>query len=177
MAIGLAVASTAFSIAATVSAARQQQQNAYAQESMLEYNTRQERVEAKNAEEETKESDIRLRQEQERQRAARRAMYGKSGAAMYAGSPLALLGETASNQQIESNDLRRQGATEYNRRMSAAAAYSYQAQIARNSYSSSANKLAIAGGVLSGIGSISSAAGQDVRTGVATVKAWNLITG
>lgn len=120
-------------ILSAVDADKQQKTNAKSQQRMLEYNQRQELIEAQNVEQETEAADQRLHDEQSRFRAAQRALYGKSGAAMTAGSPLAVLGETAATHQIESSDLRRQGAAEYNRRISAANSYGYQARVAGNS--------------------------------------------
>ena len=139
-------------ILSAVESNQQQQANAKAQQRLLNYNRRQELIEANNVEKETETADIRQREEQARLRASQRALYAKSGSAMTAGSPLAVLGETAATQQIESSDLRRQGATEYNRRISAANSYAYQAQVAKNSVPKNQLGYSIGGTIINALG-------------------------
>lgn len=155
-AVGAAGAAAA-GVAGGISSYRQQQANAESQQNMLEYNANQERIEAKNVERETQEQDKRLLAQQEQLRATQRALYGKSGAAMYAGSPLALLGETAANQRMESNDLRRQGATEYNRRMSQAQSLTYQGRVAGSSVDKGQLWGSVGGSLFSGLGGVGGA--------------------
>lgn len=157
-----AVGGTTAGIFGSVQNQRQMEANAKAQEQMFDYNRRQELIEANNVEKETQAADIRQREEQARLRASQRALYAKSGASMTAGSPLAVLGETAATQQIESSDLRRQGATEYNRRISAANSYAYQAQIARKSVNRNSMWTSIGSSLAEGIGN----AGASIISGV-----------
>lgn len=80
--------------------------------SAAEYDHKTAEKNAKYIQEQVNEADERLRTEQSYQRSAQMAGYGKSGVALAAGSPLAVMAETAGRQELESAELRRQGRLE-----------------------------------------------------------------
>lgn len=156
---------TTTSIVSGVQNYQQQKANARAQEDMFNYNARLEEREADNALKESQEADQRQRVEQARLRASQRALYAKSGASMTAGSPLAVLGETAATQQIESSDLLRQGATEYNQHMTQRNNLLYQGKVAKNSVNKNQLWTGIGSSLASGFGGALSS-GVSMYTGV-----------
>lgn len=111
----------------------QQKANAEAQAQQAEYNRRLEMREAENQEKEAAEQARRQRAEAEEYRSRQIALLGKSGAALTSGSPLAILGETAARQEMTIQDTHRSGALQYNKRMTQAQQFGYQAELARNS--------------------------------------------
>lgn len=150
------IAGTTTGIISGIQNQRQQEANAEAQQEMANYNAQLEQREADSVLKETEAADQRQRDEQARFRAAQRALYGKSGAAMTAGSPLAVLGETAATHQIESSDLRRQGAAEYNRHMAQKQNLIFQGNVAKKSVNRNSMYLGIGSSLASGIGSLGS---------------------
>lgn len=111
----------------------QQKANAEAQAQQAEYNRRLEEREAQQQEKESQEAARRQREEAAEYRSRQIALLGKGGAALASGSPLAVLGETAARQEMAVQDTHRSGALQYNRRMTQAQEYGYQADVARNS--------------------------------------------
>ena len=130
-----AVAGTAAGIVGGIQSYEQQKTNAEAQQNMMRYNARMEQREADAELAEANEAARRQREEDARLRAAQRAAYGKSGAAMTSGSPLAVLGDTAANQELGIQDIHRTGARAYSRRTAQAQNYLYQGRVAGNSVS------------------------------------------
>ena len=124
------VLGTTLGVVETVSSYNQQKANARAQEAMMDYNAKLEQREADAELQENNEQAKRQRTEDERLRSMQRAAYGKSGAAMTTGSPLAVLGETAGLQEMAVQDLHRSGAAAYNRRQAQANSYLYQGRVA-----------------------------------------------
>ena len=113
----------------------QQAQNYYqtranlkAQQQAYNYNAKLEDREGVNAQVQTNEQDARLRSEQERIQLSQASLYGKSGTSLYSGSPLAVMAETAGNQELESLELRRQGTIERQRHEQAAEIQRYNAR-------------------------------------------------
>lgn len=111
----------------------QQKANAEAQAQQAEHNRKIEEREAQVHEQEAQEQARRQREEAAELRSRQIALLGKSGAALTSGSPLAILGESAARQEMEVQDTHRSGTLTYNRRMTQAQEYGYQANVARNS--------------------------------------------
>ena len=111
----------------------QQKANAEAQAQQAEYNRRLEMREAENQEKEAAEQARRQREAAAEYRSRQIALLGKSGALFTSGSPLAVLGETAARQEMTVQDTHRGGALQYNKRMTQAQEFGYQADVARNS--------------------------------------------
>ena len=107
------------------------EENARIQQAQMEYNKRVEEREAAAIEAETAENARRQRMEAERLKAAQRAMLGKSGAAIASGSPLAILGETAAEEEKKVMDTHYSGYRTAAAHHSKAADYGVQSQIAR----------------------------------------------
>lgn len=133
---------------------KQMEANAQAQQDMADYNAKIEQNEANAALQESQAADQRQRQEQARFRAQQRAAYGKSGAALAAGSPLAVLGQTAGIQQMESNDVLREGATAYGQHQQQRQGLLYQKQVARKSVSKGGMWAQVGGSIAQGVGGV-----------------------
>ena len=159
-----AVAGAATGIAGGIQSYNQQKENAKAQQNMLEYNARLERREAEAEEAEANEAARRQRAENERLKAAQRAAYGKSGAAIASGSPLAVLGDTAANLELGVQDIHRNGANAYNRRMAQSNSLLYQSRVTGNSVSRGQLWGSIGGGIASGLARV----GNSVSGGVSS---------
>lgn len=132
----LATAAVAGGIASAGAAVMQHQQqkiNAKAQESQANYNARLEQQAAKEQEQVTLENARRQEEANAALRASQRVAYGKSGAAMEAGSPLAVLGATAGEQQRQVQNIHQQGYWAAQQHANAAGMYKYQAGVARAS--------------------------------------------
>ena len=136
--IALAVAGAAIGIVGGVvsheeqkNQARVAEENARIQQAQMEYNQRVEEREAAAIEAETAENARRQRMEAERLKAAQRAMLGKSGAAIASGSPLAILGETAAEEEKKVMDTHYSGYRTAAAHYSKAADYGVQSQVAR----------------------------------------------
>ena len=112
-ALGLSsIVSTATSIAGgilgvvgAVQEHNQAQANSEMQAQQMEYNQRLEEREASRIEQETAENARRQREASEQLKSAQRALLGKSGAAMTSGSPLAILGQTAEDEERKIQDV------------------------------------------------------------------------
>lgn len=131
-----ALGSIASSIAMTVGASIQHQQakaNAEAQEEQMQYNKRLEEREAARVEAEGQENARRQREIAEQIKSQQRAMLGKSGAAMTSGSPLAILGQTAADQEMMVQDAHSRNAIEADKHREQAKMFGYQAGVARMS--------------------------------------------
>lgn len=154
--IGMTAAAIATPIATAVTQAQAQEANAKGQEKQMRYNQRMEEREAEEIERETAANARRQHLASQQLMASQRAALGKSGAAMDSGSPLALLGAAAANEQIKSQDVWRGGYRAAQQHRSEANMYGYQAGIARmNRPSGAVTGLSIVGGILNNSGSIS----------------------
>lgn len=146
--------------AGAVGAAEQHKQaeaNAKAQEAQMEYNKRLEEREASKIEAENAENARRQRQAAEQLKAQQRALLGKSGVAMTSGSPLAILGQTAADEEMKVQDQHAFGSAEVNKHREQAKMFGFQAGVARASAPSKASLGAnIAGTVGNGVSSIGS---------------------
>jgi hypothetical protein len=106
------------------------EENARLQMQQMEYNRKVEEREAAALEAEGRENDRRMREAAAEARAQRIAMLGKSGAAMTSGSPLAVLGEAAAEEELAIQDARYQRAREISAVNSKAADYTFGSAIA-----------------------------------------------
>ena len=129
--IASSVVGIPFAIAGSVLEYEQGKANAQMQEDQMNYNKRLAQREAAIQEDETREAARRQRANDEVLRARQRAVLGKSGAAMTAGSPLALLGETARNQELGIQDTMRTGYQKAQQSREQAKMFGYQARVAR----------------------------------------------
>lgn len=131
--LGAAGGGTASAITAHQQQAQQAQaaaDNARMQQQQMEYNKRMEEREAAAVEAETAENVRRQRLESERLRSAQIALLGKSGAAMASGSPLAVLGATALDEERKAQDMHYAGARSAAAHRAQAVAYGFGASIA-----------------------------------------------
>ena len=110
---------------------RQAQANADAQAKQAEYNKRLEEREAARVEAETAENVRRQREQANELKAQQRALLGKSGAAMTSGTPLAILGITAADEELRAQDMHTAGYQQADNHREAAKMYQYQAGVAR----------------------------------------------
>ena len=150
-----ATVGTAVGIAGAVEQNNQARANADMQAQQLEYNKRVEEREAARVESEAAENARRQREAAEELKARQRALLGKSGAAMQSGSPLAVLGQTAADEELKVQDIHYSGANQAAHHREQAKMYQYQAGVARASAPSSASLgLSVAGQMASGLGSL-----------------------
>lgn len=129
--ISAAVVGTTLGVIGSVVQHNQAKANAQMQEDQMNYNKRLAQREAAIQEDETREAARRQSANDEILRARQRAGLGKSGAAMTAGSPLALLGETARNQELGIQDTMRTGYQKAQQSREQAKMFGYQARVAR----------------------------------------------
>jgi len=146
---------------ASIAEHNQAKANAKAQEQQAEYNKRQEMREAARIEAETAENARRQREQSERLKAQQRALLGKSGAAMTSGSPLAILGATAADEELKVQDVHRVGYQQADQHREAAKMYEYQGRLARaQAPSGSSLALSLAGNALGTVGKVASIGGN-----------------
>ena len=171
-----ALTATATAIAGAVTggvvggvAAQQQHEqaraNAEMQAQQAEYNRRLEEREASRQERENLENVRRQREQSEYLKAQQRALLGKSGAAMTSGSPLAILGATAQDEELKAQDMHYAGYQQVQNHREAAKMYQYQADVARaQKPSGSSLALSLAGNAigstLKGVGQVANIAGN-----------------
>ena len=115
------------------------ERNARMLQAQHEYNQRAELREAAALEAESRENIRRMREEAARIKALQRAQLGKAGAAMASGSPLAILGESAADEELKIQDSHYTAARQIAQRKSAANVYGYQARIAGHNAKTAAN--------------------------------------
>ena len=169
LAIGIstAVAATAAIVGGVVggvAATEQHNQaraNAEMQAQQAEYNRRMEEREASRQERENLENVRRQREESEYLKAQQRALLGKSGAAMTSGSPLAVLGQTAMDEELKVQDMHYAGYQQAQNHREAAKMYQYQADVARaQKPSGSSLALSLVGNAASTAGNVATIAGN-----------------
>lgn len=150
--VTLGAVSTTLGIVGSVAQQNQAEANAEMQAQQQEYNKRLEEREAARIEAENAENVRRQRDAAERLKAQQRALLGKSGAAMTSGSPLAILGATAADEELKVQDTHFAGYQEANAHREQAKMFGYQGAVARASAPSRTSMgLAIAGHVLNGV--------------------------
>ncbi len=110
---------------------RQAEANAKMQSQQFEYNRKLEEREADRIEQESAENARRQHEESERMKSRQRALLGKSGAAMTSGSPLAVLGQTAEDEERRKQDMLYGGYNEAQQRRNQATMLQYQSDVAR----------------------------------------------
>ncbi len=178
-ALGLSsIVSTATSIAGgilgvvgAVQEHNQAQANSEMQAQQMEYNQRLEEREASRIEQETAENARRQREASEQLKAQQRALLGKSGAAMTSGSPLAILGQTAEDEEQKIQDVHYSGYQAAQQHRNQASMFKYQAGVARaQAPSSSSLGLSIAGNAVNTVGNLAQIGGNYVTGKVALKK-------
>jgi ABC-type transport system involved in cytochrome bd biosynthesis fused ATPase/permease subunit len=107
------------------------EQNAKLQQRQMEYNKRMAEREARALELENAENAKRQRQAAEYAQSQRLALLGKSGAAMSSGSPLAVLGAAAADEELAIQDAHYSGARQVGQIRTKATDYAYGAAIAK----------------------------------------------
>lgn len=158
------IAGTTGAVMGSVEAHKSQQQqaktaeeNARLQQQQMEYNKRMEEREAAALEAETAESVRRQREESARLKASQLAMLGKSGVAMSSGSPLAILGATAADEELKIQDAHYSGARAAAAHRTKAADYGFGASIAKhNALAAKASRpsgASLAGNIIGDVGS------------------------
>lgn len=115
-------------------AAQNAEDNARLQQAQMEYNQRMELREAAAIEAEGRENAKRMREAAEQARSQRIALLGKSGAAMTSGSPLAILGSAAADEEIQIMDNHYQTARSAAAHRNKATDYAYGAEIAKQNF-------------------------------------------
>lgn len=140
-------------------AAKAAENEAAYQQEMMDYNAKVAEQQAKDVEAEAAEVEKRKRAENERFLGMQRALYGKSGALLSAGTPLAVLGDTAANLEMEALDVRRQGQVRAMDLRSQGRMYSYQGQVAgsQGGYYKKDYTGSLLGGIGSAVGSLAQA--------------------
>lgn len=136
--VGIAASAVGQSISAEAQYEAQKEQakiaerNAELQVQQAEYNRRVEEREAAAVAAETAENARRQRAQSKALQASQRALLGKSGALMTSGSPLAVLGATAADEEIKIQDIHYSGARSYAEHLTKAADFGFQSSIAKN---------------------------------------------
>lgn len=154
----------------TVNSFQQARENAKMQQAQLDYNKRLEEREASEIEAETAENARRQRLQAEKVKAQQRALLGKSGAAMDAGSPLAILGQTALDEELGVQDSMYKGYKQSMQHREQAKMYGYQAGVARSQApSGSSLGLSLTGQAFNTIGSLAEV-GSNYNTQQAMLK-------
>ena len=160
---GILLAAAAGTYAA-VSSHQQQKANAKSQERLEQYNAQVAAGEAERAEREARSNALRQQEEDRRFRAHQRALYGASGAALASGSPLAVLGQTAADEQLQVDDVMRGGALAYRRGSMERQNALYRAKVAAGSKPSgmalAGSLLSVAGNAMAGIGQLGMMSGS-----------------
>ena len=105
------------------------------------YNAMLEAREAAAIDTETRENARRQRTGSAAVASSQRAALGASGAALASGSPLALLAQSAADEEMKVHDIHYQGAREADSHRQRSTMYRYQAGVARASRPSSGDKL------------------------------------
>ena len=126
-----AVAGGALGIVGSIQQHEQAKANAEMQAQQAEYNQRLEEREAAKIEAENAESVRRQRMQAEQLKAQQRALLGKSGAAMTSGSPLAILGQTAIDDEMQIRDTHNAGYSAAMQHREQAKMFGYQAAVSR----------------------------------------------
>ena len=142
-----AIGATVGAVGSTVGAVEQHKQataNAEAQEAQARYNQKLEQNEQARIEAENAENARRQREAAEDLKARQRALLGKSGAAMSSGSPLAILGATALDQERQIQDTQYAGYRQAQQHGEQAKMYDYQARVAK---ASAPSKAALGAGI------------------------------
>lgn len=138
--IALGIAATAITVGVTGAIENYENQKAQAdlaednaklQQQQLEYNKRVEEREAAAIEAESRENARRQRLQAEYLKSQQRALLGKSGAAMTSGSPLAILGQSAADEELMIQDTHYAGARSAAAHRTKAADYEFGSALAQ----------------------------------------------
>ena len=143
MAVPTMLIATAVSAAAAtygaVDSHQQQKANAKYNAKVAEANAKAAELQGRSEEEQAAENARRQQIEKRRALSAMRAQYGASGAALSSGSPLAQLGQAASDMTLASNDTLRAGVIGRSSAMTQASLFRAQGQMAKMSSPSTAS--------------------------------------
>jgi hypothetical protein len=129
---GVGIGATA-SVTSSVMAHEQQKANADMAADQARRNAFLEEREAKKIEQIAQENMRAQRLESQKLKARQRALLGKSGAALAAGSPLAILGQTAADEEKKALNMANAGYEMAQQRRNQAASYLYEGRIAKAS--------------------------------------------
>lgn len=168
--VGMAAsaASGAMGMMGSAAQARQAKANAQMQADIENYNKKVEELEAARVEKETAENIRRQQIESGNIKATQRAMLGKSGV-IASGSPLAVLAQTAVNEEIKARDIAYEGYQKSMEHRENAKKYAYRAALAKaQAPSSLSTALNIAGQAASTVGNMAQIGGSYI-TGKATL--------
>lgn len=102
---------------------------AEAQKQLMDYNAEMAKREAGYAVDEARYQESLQRKENDRLLSMQRSLYGKSGAMLSEGTPLAVLGDSAANGELMALEVRRQGEIERQKSLMLANNYTYQGQM------------------------------------------------
>jgi hypothetical protein len=140
--------------------ARQAKANAQMQADIENYNKKVEELEAARVEKETAENIRRQQIESGNIKATQRAMLGKSGV-IASGSPLAVLAQTAVNEEIKARDIAYAGYQKSMQHRENAKKYAYRAALAKaQAPSGLSTALNIAGQAASTVGNMAQIGGS-----------------
>lgn len=110
---------------------KQAKANAKMRSELMKYNARVEELEAKRIDKETMGNVVRSREAANTLKSSQRAMLGKSGAAITSGSPMAIMGESASMEEQAIRDVHVSGYQEAQSHRNKAEMYRYESRLAR----------------------------------------------
>lgn len=171
LAAGAAIAGGALGVAGSIQQHNQAKANAEMQAAQMNYNKRLEEQEAARIDAETAENTRRQRIQADELKSRQRALMGKSGVAMTSGSPLAILGETAADEELKIQDLRFSGYNQAQQHREQAKMYGYQAKVAKaQAPSTSSLLLNIAGQSVSTVGQLGQIGGNYIAGKTALTK-------
>jgi hypothetical protein len=153
-------ASGAMGMMGSAAQARQAKANAQMQADIENYNKKVEELEAARVEKETAENIRRQQIESGNIKATQRAMLGKSGV-IASGSPLAVLAQTAVNEEIKARDIAYAGYQKSMQHRENAKKYAYRAALAKaQAPSGLSTALNIAGQAASTVGNMAQIGGS-----------------
>lgn len=160
--VGMATsaASGAMGMMGSAAQARQAKANAQMQADIENYNKKVEELEAARVEKETAENIRRQQIESGNIKATQRAMLGKSGV-IASGSPLAVLAQTAVNEEVKARDIAYAGYQKSMQHRENAKKYAYRAALAKaQAPSGLSTALNIAGQAASTVGNMAQIGGS-----------------
>lgn len=154
--------------------AKTAEENARLQQQQMEYNKRMELREAAAIEAENAENVRRQREETARLKASQLAMLGKSGVAMASGSPLAVLGATAADEELKIQDAHYSASRVAAAHRTKATDYGFGSSIAgHNALAAKASRpsgASLAGNILGEVGSAAFKTGSVVMSAASAMK-------
>lgn len=125
------IAGTTMSAVGSYRQYNQAKANAKMRSQLMEYNARVEDLEANRIDTETIGNVVRSREAANTMKSSQRAMLGKSGAAISSGSPMAIMGESASMEEQAIRDIHVSGYQEAQNHRNKAEMYRYESRLAK----------------------------------------------